>query len=204
MSRRAMPSIWCALRTFDAHAVEMGGKPLTSPRFFLKPWAALAQPPMGCEMMLSSHLDEVHHEVELVLKLGEDQTLSEIAVGLDLTDRITQDEAKAAGMPWTQSKGFVNSAIVGGFAVPPVGLDHLSLELAVNGEPRQEASISEMSFSPLDLLANLSEWAPLEVGDLLFCGTPSGIGSLSRGDHVQARLLREDGTVLSELDLILA
>jgi len=198
-----MPSIWCALRTFDAHAEEMGAKPLKSPRFFLKPWAALAQPPMGCEMVLPPHLNEAHHEVELVLRLGEDATLTEIAVGLDLTDRPTQDEAKAAGMPWTQSKGFANSAIVGNFSEPPVGLTHLRLELAVNGEPRQEASIGEMSFTPLDLLSNLSEWAPLEEGDLLFCGTPSGIGPLSRGDHVQARILREDGTILSELDLML-
>ena len=198
-----MPSIWCALRTFAAHAIEMGGEPLTNPRFFLKPWAALAQPPMGCEMELPIHLNEVHHEVELVLKLGKDATLTEIAVGLDLTDRFTQDEAKAAGMPWTQSKGFANSAIVGNFVEPPVGLDHLRLELAINGEPRQEASIGEMSFTPLNLLANLSQWAPLEEGDLLFCGTPSGIGPVARGDHVQARMLREDGTVLSELDLML-
>ena len=198
-----MPSIWCALRTFAAHAREMGSEPLSSPRFFLKPWAALAQPPLGCELVLPSHLNDAHHEVELVLRLGEEATLAEIAVGLDLTDRVTQDEAKAAGMPWTQSKGFANSAIVGNFAEPPVGLSHLRLELAVNGEPRQEASIDEMSFAPLDLLSNLSQWAPLEKGDLLFCGTPSGIGPLARGDHVQARMLREDGTVLSEIDLML-
>ena len=203
MLRPVMPSIWCALRTFAAHAKEMGGEPLSSPRFFLKPWAALAQPPMGCEMVLPPHLNEVHHEVELVLKLGEDANLTEIAVGLDLTDRVTQEEAKTAGMPWTQSKGFANSAIVGNFVEPPVGLAHLRLELAVNGEPRQEASIGEMSFTPLDLLTSLSQWAPLEEGDLLFCGTPSGIGPLTRGDHVQARMLREDGTVLSELDLML-
>lgn len=198
-----MPSIWCALRTFASHAKEMGGQPLTSPQFFLKPWAALAQPPVGCEMMLPKHLDEVHHEIELVLKLGEDSTLSQIAVGLDLTDRVTQAVAKSEGMPWTQSKSFANSAIVGNFVEPPVGLTHLRLELAINGEPRQEASIGEMSFTPLDLLSSLSHWAPLEKGDLLFCGTPSGIGPLARGDHVQARLLREDGTALSKLDLIL-
>jgi fumarylpyruvate hydrolase len=159
---------------------------------------------MGCELVIPSHLEQVHHEVELVLKLGDDLTLSQIAVGLDLTDRTTQEIAKSEGMPWTQSKGFANSAIVGTFAEPPIGLTHLRLELAINGEPRQEASIGEMSFSPLDLIANLCEWAPLEEGDLLFCGTPSGIGSMKRGDHLQARLLSEDGSVISELDLILA
>ena len=199
-----MPSIWCALRTFDAHAKEVGGQPLKSPRFFLKPWAALAQPPVGCELILPNHLDEVHHEVELVLKLGEDNALEQVAVGLDLTDRATQKIAKSEGMPWTQSKGFVNSAIVGNFSEPPVGISHIRLELAINGEPRQEASIGEMSFQPLDLLSSLAQWAPLQKGDLLFCGTPSGVGPLVEGDHVQARLLREDGSLLSELDFLLA
>ena len=107
-------------------------------------------------------------------------------------------------MPWTRSKGFANSAIVGNFVEPPIGLVHLRLELAINGEPRQEASIGEMSFSPVELITELSHWAPMEKGDLLFCGTPSGVGPLRCGDHVQARLLSEDGTILSEIDLLLA
>ena len=199
-----MASIWCALRTFDEHAKEMGGEALQSPRFFLKPWGSLAEPPIGCDLLLPSHIGEVHHEVELVLKLGEDLMCSQIAVGLDLTDRKTQKTAKAEGMPWTQSKGFANSAIVGNFCEPPIGLAHLRLELALNGDPRQEASIGEMSFSPLDLIDALSVWAPAKAGDLLFCGTPSGVGPMQRGDRIQARLLSEDGTVLSELDFILA
>ena len=116
---------------------------------------------------------------------------------------MTQTIAKSEGMPWTQSKGFANSAIVGDFKESLSDMTHLRLELTINGEPRQGASIGEMSFSPLDLISNLSEWAPLENGDLLFCGTPSGVGTLNRMDHVQARLLNEDGTVISELDLIL-
>ena len=199
-----MGSIWCALRTFVEHAKEMGGEALESPRFFLKPWGSLAEPPIGCDLLLPSHIDEVHHEVELVLKLGEDLICSQIAIGLDLTDRKTQKIAKAERMPWTQSKGFTNSAIVGNFCEPPIGLAHLRLELALNGDPRQEASIGEMSFSPLDLIDALSVWAPAKAGDLLFCGTPSGVGPMQRGDHIQARLLSEDGTVLSELDFILA
>ena len=199
-----MASIWCALRTFDQHAKEMGGEALQSPRFFLKPWGSLAEPSIGCDLLLPSHIDEVHHEVELVLKLGEDLVCSQIAVGLDFTDRETQKIAKAEGMPWTQSKGFANSAIVGNFCKPPVGLQHLRLELALNGNPRQEASIGEMSFSPLDLIDALSAWAPAKAGDLLFCGTPSGVGPMQRGDRIQARLLSEDGIVLSELDFILA
>lgn len=204
MTGQSMPSIWCALRTFASHAKEMGNQELSKPLFFLKPWASLARPPIGCEMALPISDGDIHHEVELVLELGAQLRIERIAIGLDLTNRSAQQEAKSSGMPWTQSKGFANSAIVGEMVTPPVGLDHLRIELAVNGQPRQEATIGEMSFSPIDLLNSLESWAPLEAGDLLFCGTPSGVGSLSLGDHLIARLLSEDGTVLSELDLSIA
>ncbi|MBJ04115.1 MAG: isomerase/hydrolase [Euryarchaeota archaeon] len=199
-----MASIWCALRTFDDHAKEMGGQPLQTPRFFLKPWGALAEPPIGCKMVLPSHLREVHHEVELVLKLGDGLVCTQIAVGLDLTDRSIQKIAKSEGMPWTQSKGFANSAIVGNFSSVPAVFTHLRLELSINGDIRQEASVGEMSFSPLDLIDELSAWAPVEANDLLFCGTPSGVGPMQSGDRVQARLLDENSTVISELDFLLA
>ena len=199
-----MGNIWCALRTFDDHAKEMGGEALQSPRFFLKPSGALAEPNLGCDLVLPQHLVEVHHEVELVLKLGDDLDCSQVAIGLDLTDRVTQKIAKSEGMPWTQSKGFANSAIVGNFSKPPIELPHLRLELAINGNLRQESSIDEMRFSPLELIDELSTWAPIDAGDLLFCGTPAGVGPMQRGDHVQARLLSEDGTIISELDFILA
>ena len=199
-----MASIWCALRTYDDHAKEMGGQALTSPRFFLKPWGALAEPKQGSEIVIPQHLVEVHHEVELVLKLDEELGYSKFAIGLDLTDRQTQKIAKSEGMPWTQSKGFANSAIIGNFSEPSVALSHLRLELSINGNVRQDSSIDEMRFTPLNLIKQLSYWAPIGAGDLLFCGTPSGVGPMQRGDHVQARLLSEEGTILSELDFHLA
>ena len=195
-----MPSVWCALRTFHAHAAEMGYQELVSPRYFLKPWAALARPPAGCEIEIP---DGVHHELELVIEIIDGQ-LQRVAIGLDLTDRVRQSEAKAAGMPWTRAKGFPNSAILGELVEPPVGLPSLRIELSINGEPRQEAAISEMAFSPLELLENLAQWAPLEDGDLLFCGTPAGVGPIHPGDHLQARLIRKDGTVLSEIEITAA
>lgn len=194
-----MPSVWCALRTFPAHAQEMGGEALPEPLFFLKPWAALARPPAGCEIEIP---EGVHHEVELVLEIRDG--LHRIGIGLDLTDRELQSDAKVTGMPWTRAKGFPNSAILGELVEAPVGLDSMRIELAINGEPRQEAKLSEMSFSPLTLLESLAEWAPLEDGDLLFCGTPAGVGPIHSGDHLCARLLREDGTVLSEIDITAA
>ena len=81
-----------------------------------------------------------------MLKLGDDSVCSQIAVGLDLTDRETQKIAKSEGMPLDSIEGFANSAIVGNFSEPPVGLSHMRLELAINGNPRQESSIGEMRF----------------------------------------------------------
>ncbi len=198
-----MASIWCALRTFDSHAKEMGSSPHPTPHFFLKPWAALNKPVLSGELKIPSHLEEIHHEVELVLKLSAEMEISQISIGLDLTDRKTQSLAKADGMPWTQSKGFVNSAVVGTFSDPPISLTELSLKLIINDKTRQDASIAEMRFTPAELISELSKWAPLESGDLLFCGTPSGVGPMIRGDHVQARLLDENRESIAELDFIL-
>ena len=198
-----MPSIWCALRTFDAHAKEMGGAPLETPRFFLKPWAALTQPVLGSEVKILSHFEEIHHEIELVIELNANMEISQIGIGLDLTDRKTQSVAKSEGMPWAQAKGFVKSAIVGKLSAPPTNLNQLHFELFVNDNMRQSASIAEMCFTPVELISELSKWAPLETGDLLFCGTPSGVGPMVRGDRVQAYLLNEDEICISELDFIL-
>lgn len=189
-----MPSVWCALRSFADHAAELGNAEPAEPRFFLKPWGALARPPLGCEVELP---DGVHHEVELVLEIREG--LHRLGIGLDLTKRDLQSELKSEGLPWTEAKGFANSALIGELVEPPVGLAAMRIELAVDGGPRQEAAISEMSFPPLDLLEALSNWAPLEDGDLLFCGTPAGVAPIRTGEEVHARLLREDGWVLSEL-----
>ena len=204
--RPIMPSIWCALRTFDEHAKEMGGLPSESPLFFLKPWGAFTQPAEGNQLSIPDDFDEVHHEVELVLQLGANLSCSQIAVGLDLTDRCLQQVAKEEGMPWTQSKGFVNSAVVGNFseAPNPEEMSNLRIELSVNDESRQSASIGQMRFHPLELIDELNEWAPMEEGDLLFCGTPSGVGPMHRGDHIHARLLTEGGRTLSEINVVLA
>lgn len=194
-----MPSVWCALRTFADHAKELGNTEPEQPHFFLKPWAALARPPMGCEVELP---EGVHHEVELVLELREG--LARVGIGLDLTRRDVQSELKAARLPWTEAKGFRNSAILGDLVEPPVGLGAMRIELAIDGEPRQEAAIAEMSFSPLDLIDQLAAWAPLEDGDLLFCGTPAGVGPIHSCEELHARLLREDGEVLSEVRFTVA
>ncbi len=202
-----MPSIWCAFRTFADHAAEMDHDLLPAPGFFLKPWSAQAHPPMGCELDLPPGLNIIHHEVELVVRLtraGDGVMIPEsVAVGIDLTEREIQAEAKSEGWPWTQAKGFRNSAIVGGFVATPVGLESHRLELAVNGAPRQEAVLSDCLFSVVDLLESLEQWAPLEAGDLLFCGTPAGVGAMVDGDRIEARLLDPDGEPISEIDLTL-
>jgi fumarylpyruvate hydrolase len=180
---------------------------LADPKFFLKPWSAQAHPPVGCELDLPPGLNLIHHEVELVVRLARapDGLMipESVAIGIDLTEREIQAEAKREGLPWTESKGFRNSAILGGFAALPIGLEHHRLELAINGAPRQEAAISDCLFSVLELIESLEKWAPLEAGDLLFCGTPAGVGAMADGDRVEARLLNPDGEPISEIDLTL-
>jgi len=203
----SMASIWCAFRTFADHAAEMDHDLLPAPGFFLKPWSAQAHPPVGCELDLPPGLNLIHHEVELVVRLARapDGLMipESVAIGIDLTEREIQAKAKREGLPWTESKGFRNSAILGGFAALPIGLEHHRLELAINGAPRQEAAISDCLFSVLELIESLEKWAPLEAGDLLFCGTPAGVGAMADGDRVEARLLNPDGEPISEIDLTL-
>jgi len=194
------------MRTFADHAREMGAAPPAEPVFFLKPEAALAAPPMGSELVIDAAVASVHHEVELVVSFGLREGLlypEMMAVGLDLTDRTVQAVAKAEGLPWTRAKGFAQSAVVGEFVPAPVTFDDMRLELSVNGAPRQESPLSHMTFDVVDLVSTLESWAPLREGDLLFCGTPAGVGELQDGDLVHARLLDGNGAVMSELEFIL-
>lgn len=192
--------MWCAIRTYAAHADELGNKRQTSPVFFVKPEACLTEGAID----VTRHPGEIHHEVELVLRLDEGLHVDGIAVGLDLTDRAAQQAARPDGLPWARGKAFIGAARLGPF-VPwnsgMEGLSRLHLELRIDGELRQQAALSSMSITPQALLAELQSWAPLMGGDLVFTGTPSGVGQLLPGQHVSAVLCDGEGTVLSSLEL---
>ena len=185
-------------RNYAAHAAEMGAPSGAPPVFFLKPPSALASG--GGALALPLSAGKLHHEVELVVVIGTGGKAIETghgldhvlgyAVGLDLTLRDVQAAAKQAGEPWTLAKGFDGSAPVSRVAPREEVGDGsgLAITLDVNGERRQQGNTSQMVHGVAELIGQVSKWMTLEPGDLLFTGTPAGVGPLEAGDRVEARI----------------
>jgi 2-keto-4-pentenoate hydratase/2-oxohepta-3-ene-1,7-dioic acid hydratase in catechol pathway len=197
-------ALWCSIRTFAKHAQELGNEQPPEPVFFVKPNNCIQR---SGPIQVSSHPGSVHHEVECVIKLGDDLSPEAIAVGLDLTDRVTQSELRAEQLPWSKGKCFRGSGIIGGFYPFTGQFDDLcngdySLELTVNGESRQVANLSTMSITPQQQMGSLLTWAPVVAGDYLFTGTPSGVAELQVGDEVDAILIGKDGSVISQISSV--
>lgn len=185
-------------QNYARHAAEMKSTPPREPMLFLKPSTAIVRG--GDDVVIPETSSDVHHEVELVVVIGrtarnvsEEDALSHVAgyaVGLDMTARDLQAKAKAAGHPWAVAKGFDTFAPVG-TVVPASEVpdpQQLHLELRVNGEPRQSGSTSDMIFPVRTLVAYCSRIFTLEPGDLVYTGTPEGVGPVRRGDVLEARI----------------
>jgi len=148
----------------------------------------------------------MHHEIECVVKIGSKGQPAAIAVGLDLTDRPVQGKLRKEQLPWAKGKCFRSSAVVGNWHEWSADWESLNqenaalrLELTVNDELRQSAFLSEMSVPINQQINSLSEWAPVQEGDFLFTGTPSGVAQLVSGDSLIARLIGPQDIVLSEI-----
>ncbi|HTI95105.1 MAG TPA: fumarylacetoacetate hydrolase family protein [Rudaea sp.] len=191
--------IFCIGRNYAEHAAEMGASvDRGNPVFFCKPADAIVAD--GADIPYPQATQELHHEVEMVVALhsggtdiAEAGALRHVfgyAVGLDLTRRDLQTAAKAKGMPWDSAKAFDHSAPLSAIrAATEIGHPHsAALTLEVNGEVRQRADIAQMIFAVPEILARLSRLFELKAGDLVFTGTPAGVGPLARGDVVHARL----------------
>lgn len=185
--------VYCVGRNYASHAREMGGDPdREMPFFFSKPADAVV--PGGGDMPFPASTRELHHEVELVVALGGGGTglgveqcrdlIYGYAVGVDLTRRDLQREAKASSRPWDMAKGFDRSAPCSLVArVEDAGHPRSgTIGLSVNGEPRQNADLADLIWSPEETLSHLSRLVELVPGDLLFTGTPAGVGALVPGD----------------------
>lgn len=184
-------------RNYAAHAAEMG-TPGAPPVFFLKPASSLVRDVDSVPIPTSA--GEVHHEVELVVVIGKpgraiaaERALEHVlgyAVGLDLTLREVQAAAKERGEPWALAKGFDGAAPLS--AVVQRGeigdASGLAISLEVNGERRQSANTDQMIRGVPEIVAHASRWMTLERGDLLFTGTPAGVGPLRPGDRVVAQI----------------
>ncbi|MBS0315127.1 MAG: fumarylacetoacetate hydrolase family protein [Proteobacteria bacterium] len=188
--------IYCVGQNYAAHAREMGANPdRQAPFFFSKPADAVV--PGGGVLPFPPRTNDLHHEVELVLALGAGgsdvgvddagRLIFGCAVGVDLTRRDLQAEAKAAGRPWDMAKGFDRSAPIGALArgQPPASA---AISLSVNGAARQAGKLSDMIWSPAEIIAALSSYVTLAPGDLIFTGTPSGVGRLLPGDNIEASI----------------
>lgn len=197
---RAFPvrRIYCVGRNYGAHAREMGADPTAEPPFFfMKPADAIV---LDAKAPYPPDTDNLHHEIELVVAIGRggwdvtyEQALDLVygyAVGVDLTKRDRQNDAKAKGQPWERSKAFENSAPITSI-VPAERIGHPKrgeISLSVNGERRQHGDLADMILPVPAIIARLSEVWSLAPGDLIFTGTPEGVSRLTRGDLVEGHV----------------
>jgi fumarylpyruvate hydrolase len=188
--------VLCVGRNYAAHRREMGGDDRDPPFFFAKPADAIVPP--GGKVPFPPATTNLHHEIELVVALKSggadipvDQALEHVfgyAVGVDLTRRDLQALAKDKGQPWEAAKGFdasgPMSAIRPWTDAPPQG----SIRLSVNGGIRQDAVVADMIWNVAEIISEASRLWTLEAGDLIFTGTPEGVGPLQAGDRIEGEV----------------
>ncbi len=203
--------IVCVGRNYAEHAKEMKSDIPESPVIFLKPPTAIIA--NGGRVLIPAISKDVHHEVEMTVLIGEggkdiprDRALKHVAgygIGLDMTLRDVQAEAKRKSLPWTLSKGFDTSAPLSEFVpASSIGDPHnLNVTLSVNGSVRQQSNTRHFIFKVDHLIAFISQVISLERGDVLYTGTPEGVAQVVSGDKLEARLTNPEGNVLAVLSV---
>lgn len=190
--------IICVGRNYADHARELNNEVPTEPVIFLKPDSAILKD--GKVFYLPDHLGSVHHELEIVLRICKNgkhispkfasDYYDQIGLGIDFTARELQTKLKNKGLPWELAKGFDGSAVLGDF-VPKNQLGDmakLQLELQVNGEKRQEGNTHDLLFSFEAIIVFVSQYFTLRQGDLIYTGTPAGVGPVQPGDKLEGYL----------------
>ncbi len=198
-SSLTIKKIFCLGRNYEEHAREMNAKVPSSPVIFLKPATAIIQ--NGAPIVRPAISNLLHHEVELYVAIGmggknipSRESYRHIAgygVALDMTLRDLQNEAKKSGSPWSIAKAFDTSAPVSEIIpVDQISDPHaLTLRCLVNGSERQRASTGKMIFRVDQIIEFISKIFTIEEGDLIFTGTPEGVGEVKPGDIIQAELV---------------
>ena len=186
--------ILCIGRNYAKHAQELGNSVPTEPLFFLKPETAIQ--PKGHPFFIPHFSNDIHYEVELVVKINKPgkhieekfahKYYSEIGLGIDFTARDIQQECKAKGLPWEKAKGFDGSAQISSTFIEKsdLELDNITFSLNKNGKQVQLGNSSEMIFKFDKIIAYLSKFYSLKIGDLIFTGTPEGVGKVEKGDFL--------------------
>ncbi|MDA0218625.1 MAG: fumarylacetoacetate hydrolase family protein [Proteobacteria bacterium] len=190
---------FCIGRNYADHAIEMGGNPdREEPFFFMKPASAII--PSGGRLPYPSATENLHHEVELVVAIargggdipveGALDCVFGYAVGIDLTRRDLQEVAKKAGRPWDMAKGFDASGPIGTLT-PVATCGHVAdaaISLSVGGAVRQSGNVNQMIWKTAEAIAYLSRLVEIRPGDLMFTGTPAGVGPIARGERVHCEI----------------
>lgn len=188
--------IICIGRNYAEHAKELKNEVPTEPVFFMKPDTALLK---ESDFYLPSFTNDLHHEIELVIKISkagkhiEEQFAhkyyNEIGLGIDFTARDLQTKAKEKGLPWEKAKAFDNSAPIGSFIDKKnLELNNINFELKVNGISKQKGNSNDLIFSFDKVIAYVSQFISLKVGDLIYTGTPEGVGQVHIGDKLEGFL----------------
>jgi acylpyruvate hydrolase len=190
--------IICIGRNYVEHAVELKNEVPTEPVFFMKPDTALLA--KGKDFFLPDFSKDIHHEVELVIRICKEgkhiaeefanKYYDQVTVGLDFTARDIQEKQKAKGLPWEPAKAFDWSAPVGDFiSFDKINnKDDIAFSLKKNGNTVQEGRSSLMIFSFEKIISNVSRYITLRKGDFIFTGTPKGVGKIDAGDKLEAFL----------------
>ena len=191
-----MARVFCIGQNYIAHIMELGNPMPEKPVVFMRPLSCLV--PSGEEIHFPRHGSLLHYEVEVVVRIGkqgqnieQQEALSYIdavTLGADLTLRDLQVEAKQKGLPWEQAKSFEQSAPLGKFLPydpASINLKDLNFICKINGEVRQDGNTDDMLFSFERLISDLSKIWILRPGDMIYTGTPSGVGPLRVGDSIE-------------------
>jgi len=198
--------IICIGRNYAKHAAEMNADVPTSPMFFMKPDTSLLK---ENQFYYPDFTRDLHHEIELVVKITKHgkhiapehagNYYEKIGLGIDFTARDIQKECKAKGHPWEKAKAFDNAAFLAPQFIDKNELDlnNISFSLKVNGETVQDGNTTDMIFTIDQLICEVSKFVTLKQGDLIYTGTPEGVGAVNRGDKLEgyigdARLFKLD------------
>ncbi len=185
----------CIGRNYSEHAKELNNPVPDEPVFFLKPDTAVLKD--NAAFYHPDFSNDIHHEVELVLRVSKaGKHISEefalnyidaITVGIDFTARDVQQKCKEKGLPWEKAKAFDGSAPIGTFVAFNADQEYL-FSVDVNGETRQTGNSSDMLFSFRQIMAYVSQFVTLKTGDLIFTGTPAGVSRIAIGDRIVAKI----------------
>lgn len=193
--------IICVGRNYNAHVKELKNEVPTEPVLFLKPQTAI--PIKNQPFFYPDFSKDVHFEVELVIKICKvgkhiatefaHKYYNEIGIGIDFTARDIQEECKKKGLPWEKAKAFDGSAAVGDFIDKKNlgNLNNLAFSLQQNGVVKQSGNSSDMIFTVDELVAYISRYFTLKIGDLIFTGTPEGVGPIAVGDQLEGFLFEK-------------